>query len=222
VPSDYERVFRASSVARIRRGERSATIALAGNSRFFSLRHGECAVQAVRFASAFFGKGQFVARSFEKTAQGWLLTQTLEGPYYQPVDPPRPVAAEEWGISRLNRRQSEVMRLTQTALIRESERGFVLELASHGTADVPLAVEISLRPGGTLEGASPDPRLPGTHLLPNGFATYTAAGRRLRFGPGAGAHRYTQVRGAEPRIPGHTVYLCANTPFRHTLEFECL
>lgn len=222
LPSDYERVFKASAVARIRRGDRSATLALEGNSRFFSLRHGECAVQAVRFASAFFGKGQFRAQTFERTPQGWLLTQRLEGPYYQPLDPPRKVAADDWGSVRAARRQSEVMKLTQTALIRETQRGFALELASSGTDEVPLSVEISLRPGGMLQGAQADTRIAGTYVLASGHATYTAAGRGLRFGPGLGEHRYTQVRGAEPRVSGLSVYLCANTPFRHTLEFECL
>lgn len=222
LPTDYEKTLTAARAVRIRRGDRSATIALEGNSRFFSLHYGPCAVQAVRFASAFFGKAQFRGERSQQTRQGWLISQELDGPYFQPLDPPAIVPAGQWETTRLRRPRSEVMHLKQSALVRETPGGFALDLSAEGTADVPLAVEISLRPGGALDGCQPDRRHPGTLLLPGGYAVYTAGGKSIRFGPGAGAHRYTAIRGAEPRIEGTTVYLCASTPFRQTLTFECL
>jgi hypothetical protein len=45
-------------------------------------------------------------------------------------------------------------------------------------------------------------------------------GDAVRFGPGLRQHIYTQVRGAEPKLPGTSVYLCGYTPFDHTLTFE--
>ncbi len=222
LPDNYEKTFRTSGVVRIRRGSRSATLSLSGRSRFFSLRHGQCVVQAVRFASAFFGKGQFVPQTWERIPRGWRLEQELRGPYYQPLDPPEQVAAGRWGEFRAKRRQSEVMELRQSALIRETGRGFALELGSAGTNGVPLSVEVGLRGGGRVMNAREDSRFRDVFLLPSGHAEYRVGDSALRFGPGIGAHRYVEVRGAEPRVEGVNVYLCGMTPFQHTLEFECL
>jgi hypothetical protein len=63
VPDQYEKVFPELGIVRIRRKKTSATIMTSGNSRFFSLRHDSAIISAVRFASAFFGKGQFCSRA---------------------------------------------------------------------------------------------------------------------------------------------------------------
>ena len=58
IPTDYEIFCPLAGFAHIRRGDRSATI-VGDDSRFFSFRNGGAVVEAVRLASAFFGKGQF-------------------------------------------------------------------------------------------------------------------------------------------------------------------
>ena len=86
---------------------------------------------------------------------------------------------------------------------------------------MPLAVEIALREGGTIQGCRPLRAAPGTHVLAGGTAVYKAGSNQIRFGPGDAAHEYVQVRGAEPRLPGECVYLTGYTPFDRTLDFEC-
>ena len=86
LPADYVRVFSYSGLARIRRGRVSATI-LADNSSVFSLRKGSAALEAVRLASAFFGKGQFVGDRLEVRGGRFILRQVLDGPYFQPFSP---------------------------------------------------------------------------------------------------------------------------------------
>ncbi len=83
-----------------------------------------------------------------------------------------------------------------------------------------MALEINFKAGGKFAGVSPAPDAEDAYLLPSGFGSYTLGEDTIRFGPGVGEHRYTQVRGAEPRAGGPSVYLCGYAPFDHTLDFE--
>jgi len=218
LPENYEKEMRAIGVTRIRRGLSSATLHHAEASAFFSVRRGAAVVNAVRFASAFFGKGQFRPQTYERRGGVRVLTQTLEGPYYQPLDPPRPVPAHEFDKVRPERRRTEICRLTQTATITETANGFTLRIEAAGTDNVPVSVEINLREGGSLEGAelvSND-----VYVLPTGAtATFRSGADQIRIGPGLKEHTYTAVRGAEAKLGGPSLYLTGTTPFTHTLQF---
>ena len=223
LPDDYERHFPRTDFIHIRRGETSASISLAGRSRFFALRRGAAVINGVRFASAFFGKGQFVPREGGKRGNTFRLEQELEAAYYQPFDPPRrqPWGVESWYALRPGREATEVNRIRYVAEITEQGNGFDLRVLAQGTDSVPVAVEINLRDGGTLDGLAPAPRTDDAFLLPAGKeAVYTRDGDRIRFGPGLAETGYTQVRGAEPKLPGRSVYLTGYTPFDHTIEFR--
>jgi hypothetical protein len=216
VPEDYAKLLPASEAMRIRRGAMSATLMLRGDSHFLGYRRGGAVVHSVRFASAFFGKGQFVPSAWTERDGGWELTQQLEAGYYQPFDPPRRVRAGEWGRVREERRQSEICRLTQSARVSETQDGLRVRLRAYGTPNVPVAVEIGLREGGKLEGCVESR---GSWILAEGYATYRADGDTVRFGPGLREHSYTQVRGAAAPLPGTRVYLCGYTPFDREIAF---
>jgi hypothetical protein len=70
-------------VVRYRRGPMSATI-LNEDPTFFTLRNGDAAIEFVRFATAFFGKGQLAAQKYSHSGSSWILEQNLEAPYYRP------------------------------------------------------------------------------------------------------------------------------------------
>jgi hypothetical protein len=218
LPDDFHKLMPSVGIARVRRGAMSASILLNGNARFFTMRHGECVVEAVRFASAFFGKGQFRASKWEPVDGGYKLTQSMEGPYYQPVDPPHVVDAREWGASRAERRHSEVQHLTYSVILRQKTHGFAIEIDANGTLGVPISIEVNLRSNAKLEGVVPAGKLPDSFLLKEGYATARVGADTIRFGPGKGDHSWTQVRGAEPKLRENSVYLCGFTPFKHTLE----
>lgn len=222
LPEDYEKIFPHIGVARIRRGLTSATLPLGHDSRLLILRRGDAVINAVRFASAFFGKGQFVPASGAKHAQAYVFEQSLEAPYYQPLDPPRRVSADDWMETRRLRRQTEICRMQYSADVTERAAGFTMRLRAAGTDHVPVAVEINLREGGQLEGCSPAPHVADAWILKNDYATYRVGRHAIRFGPGAAPHQYTQVRGAEPKMPGPSVYITGYTPFDRSLEFEWL
>jgi len=115
-----------------------------------------------------------------------------------------------------------VCRLEQSAEVTERPNGFAIRIRAEGTAGVPLAVEISFREGGRLEGCRALRATPGSHVLPAGTATYRAGANQIRFGPGGAAHEYVQLRGAEPKLPGDSVYITGFTPFDRTVVFECV
>jgi hypothetical protein len=217
VPDDYVKMLPALEALRIRHGALSATVLLRNDSHFLGFRRGDAVINAVRFASAFFGKGQFIPSEWKQDGDGYLLSQQLQAGYYQPFDPPRRVAAGEWGGVRESRRQSEICRLTQSARISETKTGLRLRLRADGTRNVPVAVEIALREGGKLEGCI---EVNGSWILASGFATYRVGNDVVRFGPGLREHSYTQVRGAETPVPGTRVYLCGYTPFEREIELS--
>ncbi len=220
LPENYARLFPAIGLARVRRGGWDATVVLANNSRFLSMRGGGAVVEAVRFATSFFGKGQFVPDSGANRGSGYSLSQSLEAPYYQPLSPPERVTPADWSRLRARRRQTQVCRLQQGAFSEEPPNGIDLRIEAAGTAGVPLAIEITLREGGQLVGCQPAPRAPDAWILEQDFATWRTPVGAVRFGPGAAPHRETQLRGAEARLPGTSVYITGYTPFVHTLHFE--
>jgi hypothetical protein len=220
IPEFYERQFPAVGIARIRRGPTSATLILGGSSRFLTLRRGQAIVNAVRLASAFFGKGQFVPQKAEKRGEGYQFLQSLEADYRQPLERAYRVGPAEWPKTRAERRRSEVCKLEQSATVTETPSGFRVRLQVGGAEGVPVAVEVNLREGGKLEGCEAAPRAPDVWLLAGQQARYRVGGDEIRFGPGLCQHRYTQVRMAEPKLPGPSVYLTGYSPFDHTLEFE--
>ncbi len=218
LPDEYERRMEALGIVRFRRRKTSATL-LTDDPAFFTLRHGAAVIEGVRFASAFFGKGQFSAPVLEGSGNSYVLRQRLGAGYYQPLDPPQQVTPANWARLRERRRVTEVCQLEQVSTVTQTPRGFRVRVQVSGTDRVPAAIEVMLRTGGTLEGCTATE--PGIAVLEQGYATYRQEGDSIRFGPGLREHAHTQVRGALPKEQGQSVYLTAFSPFDHTLEFEC-
>jgi hypothetical protein len=84
-----------------------------------------------------------------------------------------------------------------------------------------LALEICFRDGGQLEGCTPVADMPDAFVLERGTGVFRSGRHEIRFGPGAAPHRYVQLRGAEPKLPGQSVYITGYTPFEHTVTLEC-
>jgi hypothetical protein len=215
-PARYTRHFPGMGVTRLRREQTSATILSQRDSRFFQVRHGDAVVNAVRFATGFFGKGQFRAATFRKEQNSFVLTQDLKGPYYQPLAQPVGMQFEE---ARRLREQTEVCSLTHRATITEKDGGFDVTIEAEGTDEVPVVIEINLRAGGTVDGVVAA-KEKDSHFLTQGHATFRLGEHALKFGPGLHEHKWIVVRGAEPKLAGPSVYLTGYTPFRHTLSFR--
>ena len=220
VPGHYELDLPRSGITRIRRGNRSITAIHQGNSRWLSVRNGEAVINGIRFASAFFGKGQFRPSRFVREGQELCFYQDLEGPYYQPFSNAEqlPVKQNEYGAKRRLRDVSEVCTLHYEGRLRETKRGLALTIRATGTEGVPLAIEINVRAGSVLNGTeSLDNE---RHLLRDGTAEIRAGENTILLGPGFAEHRYVQIRGAEEKLSGPSIYLTAYTPLETTLDIQ--
>ena len=226
LPTDYAKVFAYSSLARIRRGPASGTV-LAGNTTLFSFRRGSAALEAVRFASAFFGKGQFTGDALEVRDGRYVLRQKLDGPYFQPLSKEQIAGGEQVRMapngtlatdSRAARTRSNIQTFESVVEITESGGRFELAISITGTDDVPVAVELAFRHGGTLHGVEAVADVKDAFLLKSGTGRYVLGGDTIEFGPGRSEHTYTQVRGALPKWDGQSVYLTGFTPFHTTLR----
>jgi hypothetical protein len=226
LPTDYAKVFAYSNLARIRRGSASGTI-LAGNTTLFSFRRGSAALEAVRFASAFFGKGQFTGDTLEVRDGRYVLRQKLDGPYFQPLSKEQIAGGEQVRMapngtlatdSRAARTRSNIQVFESVVEITETGGKFELAISITGTDDVPVAVELAFRSGGKLHGVEPVPDVKDAFLLKSGTGRYVHDGDTIEFGPGRAEHTYTQVRGALPKWDGQSVYLTGFTPFQTKLR----
>jgi len=228
LPTNYARIFTGSNLARIRRDMVSGTI-LATNTTLFSFRHGQAALEAVRLASAFFGKGQFSADTLQFKDGRYILRQTLEGPYFQPLSPEQIAAGEAVRMapngtlatdSRELRARSNIQTLESVVEITESAGRFRLAIIVEGTDEVPVALELAFRHGGTLQGVKPVAGVKDAFVLESDTGRYVVGNDTIAFGPGRVEHTYVQLRGALPKWDGLSVYLTGVTPFKTTLTIS--
>ncbi len=230
LPTDYAKVFAHSALARIRRGAASATV-LAQNTTVFSFRKGAAALEAVRFASAFFGKGQFEGAELVVRDGKYLLRQELDGPYFQPLSRDQIANGDHVRMApngtlapgaKALRARSNVQTLVATCEVAEvagQPGAFELAIALRGTERVPVAVELAFRHGGKLEGVEPaGDGAKDAFVLRGAQGRYTAGGDTIEFGPGRVEHTYVQLRGALPKWDGQCVYLTGVTPFEVRLR----
>ncbi|HLL94789.1 MAG TPA: hypothetical protein VK404_07420, partial [Spirosoma sp.] len=108
LPTSYAKAFPHSGVVRIRRGNWDATI-LSSNASWLTFHKGNAILQGMRVAASFFGKGQFESEKVQQQGNTWVLTKSLEGPYYQPMTKEKIAPDGDWDkMPRSDRRQSEI------------------------------------------------------------------------------------------------------------------
>lgn len=217
LPTSYAKAFPYSGVVRIRRDNWDCTL-LSNNGTWLTFHKGNAVLQGMRVAASFFGKGQFQTDKIEQQANAWVMRQSLDGPYYQPMPPDKLAADGDWDkMPRADRPQTEIQTLTTTIKATAMPNGMQISLDISGTDGVPVALELIFRAGGTLKGVVSSPKKENAYLLAAESGTYTVGTDTLHFGPGKAEHKGVQLRGALPAMDAPTVYLTGFTPFRHTL-----
>lgn len=247
LPTDYARFFANSALARIRREEISATVyggsdwplgiasGLASNSTFFNFRKGKAVLESVRMLPVFFSEGAFRSAGMSVEENRYLLHQQMHVPYYQPLPkhlrnpkgdyPLTPAGNRFW--SKMNfpqRPQSSIQTLDQKVAISENAGAFELAFDIGGHDRVPVAIELTFRHDGELEGIEPGASRPNLSFLRQGTGRFRVGNDVIAFGPGQGDHEMVRMEGASfPASPNteppdrHRVYITGFTPFRKIL-----
>ena len=215
LPTNYAKEFVHSGVVRIRRGNWDATI-LSNNAGFLTFQKGNAVLQGLRFASSFFGKGQFQAEKIEKTENGWVLYNKLEGPYYQPIAKKYIDKNGDWfRMPREKRPQSEIQYLESKVTIKETESGLAVQIDISGTENVPVTVELIFRVGGELLGV--EKITEKAYSFSGENCSFVQGSDKIIIKNGRLEHKQFQLRGALPPMEAPTVYITGFTPFSHHL-----
>jgi hypothetical protein len=247
ISSDYTRFFSNSSLARIRRGETSATVyggsdwplgvasGLASNPTFFNFRKGKAVLESVRMIPNFFSEGNFRSEGMKVEQNQYSLHQDLHVPYYQPLPkhlrnpkgdyPLTPAGNRFW--SKMNfpeRQKANIQTLEQKVTVTESAGAFELAFDVGGHDRVPVTIELSFRRDGELEGIEPGATRPNLYFLRQGTGNFRVGDDVITFGPGQADHEMVRLEGVSfeaPQRPSppdrYKVYVTGFTPFRKTL-----
>ena len=220
LPTNYSREFPYSGVVRIRRENWDCTL-LSNNTSWLTFHKGNAVLQAMRIATSFFGKGQFQTAKIKAIDKNWVLQNSLEGPYYQPLDADKISPDGDLDkMPRTLRLQSEVQELNYLVKVTELPTGVEVNFDISGTDGVPVSLELIFRPGGIFSGVSPIPNKKDTYLFPSSIGSYTVGNDQITFSPGIILHKGVQLRGALPAMESPTVYLTGITPFKHKITLS--
>ncbi|MFJ9242209.1 hypothetical protein [Streptomyces sp. NPDC101776] len=209
---------------------------LACNPTFLRLFAGAAVLDAVRLSRVFFDLGPFRAADMEQLADNrYRLTQTLTTAYYQPLPKDRRrddgayLLVDEGRFSAAmafpDRPQDEVSHTTRVEVdLRDDGADLRIDISG---PQVPWSLELTFRPGGVVEGATPIGD--GRWCLTTGPMAYRVGDDEIRVeahveagGPLAGPDQGDVLRydpgqdhtvvGGTDATTGNRVYLGGNGP----------
>ena len=214
LPDNYIKEFPHSNLARIRHGNVDATI-LAKNPTFFTLTKGKAVLASLRMASAFFGRGQFKTEKVERVGDSFILKWNFTWGYFQPLlEGEKPNYELPFDIDRRRREKSEVQHANAQIIISEKDGVFELDFEVSGTENLPLAIEMAFRNGGSLTGVEKSSHENGAFLFKEGKGKYRFEDDEIEFGIGHVEHEWIRIRGGLEKPDGDCVYLTGFTPFK--------
>ena len=221
-PTAYHKHLKHSDMVRIREGSVDMSV-ITDNTTFFTYFKGDAALEAMRLSAAFFGKGQFQSQQMEKHGDSYVLSSTIYGPYYQPLPADKiPTDTDAWTkVPRTERMESEVQKLETKVFITPGKGRTTVRVLVDGPENLPVTLELGFRTGGSFQNAIRKKGETGSWFLSDGqHAVYALGKDSIRVGPGSTAHRWTQLRGALPKLDADCLYLTKYAPckFEFTIE----
>jgi hypothetical protein len=247
VANDFEKFFAISNLARIRRGNASMTIfggndkplqivsGRSSNPNFLMYRKGDAILKYMRLSTSFFRLGYFSSDGIVKEGNKYILKETKEGDYYQPLAPEFLKADGDYKLSPSpdgrfwnkmdfeSREKSNVKIQTTVIEITENNGSLNLDFKVDGPPNVEVTIEMCFKEGSTVSGATIDDKK--NYFLKSGTGELSMGADKIQFGPGKCEHlsvenldseEYTYHQGTL-RTVGEHVYITGFTPFRHNM-----
>jgi hypothetical protein len=229
IPTDYQKLFANSAMARIRRGDVSVSVyggsdwplgvasGLASNPTFFTFRKGEAVLESIRMGSEFFSEGAFHSAGLIAAGNGYTLQQRFDVPYYQPLPVDTRNSRGDYKLtpakdyrfwSKMDfpgRPMSNIQTLNQKVSIVENAGKCELHFDISGQDGIPVTIELAFRPGGSLEGDVIEQVKDRIYFLKQGIGRYIVGGQTIEFGPGEAVHDRLNLPGSSYLAHGATL-----------------
>jgi len=248
--NDFEKFFVLSNLARIRRGKTSITLfggndipvqivsGRSSNPNFLMYRKGDAILKYLRLSSSFFRMGYFSSEGIEKTGNKYILKETKEADYYQPLAPEFRKADGDYQLSESkdrrfwnkmdfeNRTASNVKKQTTVIEIEENNGALNLDFKVDGPPNIEITIELCFKEGTEIAGATLGEK--GNYFLKSGFAKASMGTDSIELGPGLVEHQnvnnldseeYTYHQGTL-HTDGVHVYITGFTPFHHKMTIS--
>ena len=212
LPATFEKVFKTSSLVRIRRTNTTITIfggvdwpliIASGRSvspNFFSYRKGKAVLKHIRMSAGFFNMGYFRSEGLRQEGNTFILYQKLEAPYYQPLpehlgnkqgdyDLTPSVDGRFWSKMAFDQRPvSNVKTMESKVSILEKNGMVKLIFEVNGLEGVEVTIELCFEEAGKLSGITPSSIGEDNYFLHTGNGTFECGGDTIHFGPGTKEH----------------------------------
>lgn len=245
--NNFEKFFALSNLARIRR-EKTAITLFGGNDKplmivsgrssnpnFLMYRKGDAILKYMRLSTSFFRMGYFSSDGIVKEGNKYILTETKEADYYQPLAQEFLKADGDYKLSPSqdgrfwnkmdfdSRTKSNVKKQITVIEISENNGTLNLDFKVDGPPNVEVTIEMCFKEGSSISGATMDEK--GNYFLNSGLGKLTKGADTIEFGSGKVEHQnvnnldseeYTYHQGSL-RTDGVHVYITGFTPFRHTM-----
>ncbi|AOW11298.1 hypothetical protein EM308_07405 [Flavobacterium gilvum] len=250
VTNDFEKFFALSNLARIRRGNTSVTLfggndkpleivsGRSSNPNFLMYRKGDSVLRYMRLSTSFFRMGYFSADGIVKEGNKYILKESKEADYYQPlaaefIKPDGDYKLSESQDGRFwnkmdfeSRTRSNVKKQVTMIEIVENNGALDIDFIVDGPPNVEVTIEMCFKEGSQITGAVKDEK--NNYFLKTGTGQLSAGSDSIQFGPGKCEHlnvenldseEYTYHQGSL-RTSGEHVYITGYTPFRHKMTIS--
>lgn len=250
VADDFEKFFILSNLARIKRGKTSITLfggndkplqivsGRSSNPNFLMYRKGNSILKYVRLSTSFFRMGYFSSDGIVKEGNKYILTETKEADYYQPLAEEFRKADGDYKLSESSdgrfwnkmdfdsRTKSNVKKQITIIEITENNGAISLDFKVDGPPNIEVTIEMCFKEGSNITGTTSDEK--DNKFLKSGFGVLSTDQDEIKFGPGKCEHlnvenldseEYTYHQGSL-RTNGEHVYITGFTPFYHKMTIS--
>lgn len=250
IENNYEKLFALSNLARIRRGNTAITLfggndkpvmivsGRSSNPNFLTYRKGEAILKYMRLSTSFFRMGYFSADGMVKEGNKYILKETKEGDYYQPLAEEFRKPDGDYALSPSqdgrfwnkmefgSRTKSNVKQQITVIEVTENNGILNLDFKVDGPPNVEVTIEMCFKEGSNISGATMDEK--NNYFLNSGLGQLSMGADSIQIGPGKVEHRnintldseeYTYHQGTL-RTDGVHVYITGFTPFHHKMTIS--